>query len=412
MKNLRFLIILALFSSCFGNGTISSSFKPGTGTTSDNTDGDNDDLGPDTEDANDFHTLQTIFNESIPTLTGSPSFGGILAPMARQHGNMLNQSLWSYSPLSGFKSFFNLSGIDMNSSEYVKAFLDTDSNQQNGIMGRANSTFLLGCIISHLAPKTGNALTIGNQTIDIAQQFVTDEICGPASGPMNQFSGGMQFDIVVSIPDIDTHFDYKVTFNLLNEVYYFRNSKNKINALSFSHETDAAGDSFSVNTLSYDKSTQIGIFQYFDASEKDGGSSKLYRVLFNESADDVRIIKQTNYIHSMDLAGSFSIATTYHNQTELALSLGYQNVFSPYNLDVSNQNACIDSNGTIIENMTNTCPTHEKITADSSEIADLASEMKNINVDTFTTSALAEGLVDDLPTFDNSTITTATLQLD
>jgi hypothetical protein len=171
------------------------------------------------------------------------------------------------------------------------------------------------------------------------------------------------------------------------------------------------GGDISASTISFDKTTQDGVFQF--VTKNGSNDAKIYRILMNSTSDDARIFAyRINDIGGVDREVSVNVASTFNNQDFAALSMSYANQTAPYNTDVVDAQACIEtSSGNIDTDNTNTCASNSKTALNSSGADGIETFVQTLNGGTIRADAISDDLADNLPSFTAGTILSAGIQL-
>lgn len=344
-----------------------------------------------------------------PTIVDSPYAGVAANPT---HGSELPDALWRYG---GAEGFVGLNGEHNNPAKYVSVVFDAANNMS--FLARMEQSFLLGCLVEELLPKTNGVFDVGNQSGTITPELVASEVCGPAGGMMGMLSG-ISLAVTVTALGNTTNYDSLIaTTSLGNTIYlYYRNSNTTLNMhLISGSSSGGGGHDYQVHTVSYNKTTGIGSYQLVEVANAIGQSpqASLSRAYFDEEGEQVSLMRIGNYgMGTIDWRAMFNLATTYTNQTHMALSMTWTNVDTPYDTDITNGNACITTaDSMIVENQTNTCTANGKTALDSSGSSVLLTAVEGIDPADVPTAAAAGDYADNLPTFTEATIVSAGLQL-
>jgi hypothetical protein len=288
-----------------------------------------------------------------------------------------------------------------------------DESVEQSIFERARMPFLISCCLEILANKTGDLFTTGTQTVTFTSEVVG--VCGSAS----DFTGmiGQDITIVVSNLADTTNYDQKIFFDhTTNPIFsdsdqwiYVRNSAAQLNFMHIedSSAPDFDGSDLSVSSISFDKATESGFYQ--SASKYSANDVKLYRIFMDSANDDARI-----YAHLFNPSGtksvSLNMASTFDNQTEVGVSMSWASQSAPYNTNLTNGNACVStSTGGIITDDSASCA--GKTVLNVSGASAIETAVQSLVGLTIRNAAISDGLADNLPSFNATTILSAGLGL-
>jgi hypothetical protein len=346
-----------------------------------------------------FNEVYEKLKESAPVFAAKRSYG----VLAHDKAALTN---WDNSTLT----LQGLGSGNYNPKELAGDLL-TESVEQS-IFERAKMPFLISCCLDILANKTGDLFTTGSQTITFTSDVVG--VCGSAS----DFTGMVGEEITIVVSDLaDTsNYDQKIFFDhTTNPVFsdsdqwmYVRNSTSQLN---FMHIEDTSagfdGSQVSVNSISFDKVTESGFFQF--ATKYGTNDVKLYRIFMDSANDDARI-----FAHLFNPTGSKSVslnlASTFENQTEVGVSMSWAAQNAPYNVDLTDGNACVSTTtGAIQTDNTTSCAGKTVLAVSGAAAAETA--VQSLNGGTIRTAAISDGLADNLPSFNATTILSAGLGL-
>lgn len=117
-------------------------------------------------------------------------------------------------------------------------------------------------------------------------------------------------------------------------------------------------------------------------------------------------------IVSNSATNTFVITSTFDDQIQAAISISWSNIQAPYDTDLTDGNACLNATtGLIADDNTLTCTTINRTTLASSGASSIISDLASLNTNTVFTNANNGSLSDNLPTFDESTILSASFGL-
>jgi hypothetical protein len=357
-----------------------------------------------------FNEVFEKLKESAPELSSSKSLPLIYREYVQDKSINAGISLWN----NATASFSGLGSTSMTIKGYVTNMFD--QSQDQSIFERARMPFLISCCLDILANKTGDSFTTGSQTITFTSEVIG--VCGQAS----DFTGmiGNNITIVVSNTTDTTYYDQKIFFNhttnpLFSDSDQWMFVRNNSSVLNFMHVEDTSsgfdGSQISVNSISYNKTTQDGYFQF--ATKYTTNDAKLYRIYMDAIGDDSRIYAYT----AGNLGGpvreaTMNVASTFDNQTYAALSMSYASQNAPYGTDVTDVKACIDTSDSSIEtDNTSTCAGNGKTVLDSSGADAIETAVRTLNGGTVRSNAISGALEDNLPAFTDTTILSAGIQI-
>jgi hypothetical protein len=357
----------------------------------------------------DFNEVYQQMQEAAPSIDApfAPSYLTHFSPSKLYEA----LSLWD----NASTAFMGVSSTGTNPQGFVSGMMD--STQDQSILERAKMPFLIACCLDVLAQKTGSLFTTGTQTVTFTNAVVG--VCGQAS----DFTGmiGNSLTMVVTNATDTTYYDQIVSmdratnpmFNSQDQWMYMRNSSTELNFIHIEDNSGARdGSELSVNSISYNKSTQAGVFQYLTKGTND---RKIYRMVMDDASDDVRVMAFKYSTSGSNPEVTLNAASTFASQTHAALSMSWANQTAPYNTTMTNGNACIlTSDASIVTDNTLTCAANSKTVLASSGVnsttgAGLA--VMNMDGNTVKTDANAGDLDNNLPTFTAGTILSAGLGL-
>ena len=361
---------------------------------------DSDSAGSTT--TNDFNEVYEQLQESAPSFT--PSFVSNLRKS--DYTTLASLSNWD----TASTTFSGVSSSGTNPQGYVSDLFDSSVDQS--IFERAKMPFLISCTLDMLGEKTGDLFTTGSQTITLSSSVVG--VCGSES----DFSSllGQEISFTVANASDTTNYDQIITMSdsanaafSSDQWMYVRNTDDILN---FMHvESNASGSEISVSSISYDKSTEAGEFQFI--TKYSGSDVKLYRIVMDPANDDARVFAyKFNNSGSVDV--TVNVASTFNSQDFAALSISWTNQSAPFDTDVVSGNACISTaDGSIVsgENNSLTCSGNSKTVLASSGASTIATAAQAINGATIRADADAGDLADNLPTFSATTILSSGIQL-
>jgi hypothetical protein len=346
-----------------------------------------------------FNEVFEKLKESAPEFSAKKSFGVLSSDKAA----LAN---WDNSTLT----LQGLGSGNYNPKELAGDLL-TESVEQS-IFERAKMPFLISCCLDILANKTGDLFTTGSQTVTFTSDVVG--VCGDES----DFTGmiGEEITIVVSDLTDTSNYDQKIFFDhTTNPLFsdsdqwmYVRNSASQLN---FMHIEDTSagfdGSQISVNSISYDKTTESGFFQFV---AKYGTSDvKLYRIFMDSASDDARIYAHL-YNPTSSKSVSINMASTFENQTEAGVSMSWVSQNAPYNTDLTDGNACVSTTtGAIQSDNTTSCAGKTVLTV--SGASGIENDVQLLDGGAIRAAAASNDLADNLPSFNATTILSASLDL-
>lgn len=346
-----------------------------------------------------FNEVFEKLKESAPEFSAKKSYGVLTSDKAALDN-------WDNSTLT----LQGLGSGSYNPKELAGDMLDESVEQS--IFERAKMPFLISCCLDVLASKSGDLFTTGTQTVTFTNDVVG--VCGDES----DFTGMVGEEITISVSNLSdtTNYDQMIFFDhTANPLFsdsdqwmYVRNSTAQLN---FMHIEDTSagfdGSQISVNSISYDKTTESGFFQF--ATKYGTSDVKLYRIFMDSASDDARI-----YAHLNHPAGtrtvSLNMASTFNNQTEVGVSMSWTNQSVPYDTDLTNGNACISTSTGAIQTDNTTSCAGKTVPAVSGDSA-IETAVQSLDGSTIRTEALAGDLADNLPSFTANTILSASLGL-
>jgi len=346
-----------------------------------------------------YNSLATSMPELATTST-TPS-----SDAATTTGSQIPDAMWQ----DGTDSFMQLDGSSMNLNKYVKALLGED--ESGGIRGQAISSFYIVCIVLEAAPKNGTSLQEGSTTVEITQEIIDREVCGPSSGLAQVFLG-MSIPTEISAISNGTYYDYKIALNLETPgVLYVRNNDEAVNFFIMGDNTSGGVSDFNHHALSYNKTTQVMSYQFVESTESGDGMSFMNRVFVDSANEVVKIFRFDNYNHTTNQVASFSITAPYTTQNQFPLSVSWSGPHDAVyggSTPLVNGNACI-ATGTsdFVENHTNTCTTNGSFALDSSDGSTIGAALKALNLP----NTIAADYTEVLPSFTGATIISADLGL-
>jgi hypothetical protein len=310
-------------------------------------------------------------------------------------------------------------GNDQNIEGFVANSLDASLDQSP--LERVKMPFLIACCMDILAAKTGDTFTVGaDQTLTFTNAVVG--VCGEAS----DFTGmiGETLTYTVTNTTDTTNYDQMIhmdsaensMFGTEDQWIYIRNNSTTLNLM---HAADQSvgedGSEISVGTISYDKSDQRGIFQFY--TKYTASDVKLFRIYFDETANDSNILVYKYNPGGSNEEVAMSLASTFANQTHTAIAIGWDNVGGAYPDPAGSvAGACIlNSNSTIVGGSDGTlgCSANSKTAQDISGLigGGIGADAQAVNGATIRTDAAAGDMDNNLPTFNASTIETAAIGL-
>lgn len=305
--------------------------------------------------------------------------------------------------------FWNVGGNTPLSPQDYVGYMMGESNDQS-IFNRARMPFLISCCLDILAEKNGNLFSSGTQTFEFTDAVVG--VCGDES----EFTGLIGEEMTIEISDLtDTsNYDQKIYFSSnLNPMFdhdqwmYVRNNDSVLN---FMHIEGTSGSDFYASSISFNKTTEGGFFQYINKSTF---QHNFYRIYMDPTDNLARIFSYSkNDVGNSNATNSFVITSTFTDQTEAALSISWSNLSGTYNSNVTDGNACVSTtDGSILTNNTDTCSGNNRTTLASTGASGIITAFGLINDTTILTDADSGNLADNLPTFDESSILTANIGL-
>ncbi len=362
-------------------------------------------------------TRTSAFNQAYEQLQESaPTDGASFSNIATEDNSTnfgpeaaITNAVWA----NASSTFTGVSSTQTNPKGYLGDLFDASVSQS--IFERARMPFLISCCLDILANKTGDLFTAGTQTVTFTSAVVG--VCGSSSDFTNMI--GNNITIVVTNLVDTTNYDQMIFFNhstnpLFSDSDQWMYVRNNDTTLNFMHIEDSSagfdGSAISVNSIAYTKSTEAGTFQY---ATKQSSDIRLYRILMDPTGDDARIFAYKYSPAGSNPEVSVNIASTFENQDYFALSMSWANQNAPYNVDLSDGNACIQSSDLSIDSdNTLTCAGNNKTALATSGVsAGIGATVQAINGATYRTDAAAGDMDDNLPTFTAGTILSAGLQL-
>lgn len=321
---------------------------------------------------------------------------------------------------STFPDVANPGSITKKGMEYLEKLYG--SSTDNAIFYRAKMPFLIACSIDTLATP-GNALYSTSQTSMTLSSAVIGK-CGTES----DFVGGNNTSLIgttvtYSVVDLasTTNYDQMITmpgasnsqFGGNDQYIYVRNNSTTLNFMHI--ELNSGNTNITVNTLSYNKSTQSGIYQY--ASFSSGGGRYLYRIHMDSSANTARVFTVWKMTSSPAHTILTHVGSTFTSQTLANLSISYTGLGSGGSSSLDNGNACV-SLTTTPQSIT----TDNSLTCGSTTLTAVGAISGHAMItalDTFsgqgsairTWASTASSGSAKFPSFDSSTITSASLGL-
>lgn len=297
-------------------------------------------------------------------------------------------------------TFMGIGSVDTNPQGFVRDLLDPSADQS--LFERAKMPFLMACTLDTLGDKTSELLSEGNQTVTFNSSVIG--VCGTA----DDFTGmsGVAVSFTVENLTDDSNYDQKITMSDVfgvDQWIYLRNTDDTLNLMHI--ESNTAGDEVSVMTLAYDKSTEVGAFQYFAKFPTD---EKIFRIYMDTANDDIRLIA---YKTNLTKSATVSLASHIDDQASMAMSLSWDNQTAPYDTNEVDENACITTtDASILEDDSSVCTDSDITVLDSSTASSLISELSGFDESTVRTDAAnGETLASKLPVFTAATILSASL---
>ncbi len=362
--------------------------------------------GGNSDDSN-SSTQTSAFNAAYEQLVeSSPQFGaGKKYIFPRSVSPKASFSTWD----NASTAFWNMNDQGLNPKDYVGYMLNEENDQS--IFERARMPFLISCCMDILANKDGDLLAEGTQTFTFTDAVVG--VCGDESDFTSPGGSMIGQTITIEVTNLTdtTNYDQMVKFpdasNDLFEADQWMYVRNTDSLLNFMH---IEGDStnFFASSISFDKATEGGFFQYLSLGTN---QENLYRIYMDPANDLARIYAYTK-LDNANETNYFTITSTFTGQTHAAISMSYENIAAPYDTDLADANACVDtSNGAIETDNTLTCTANSRTTLASSGASGLITEIGTFSAPGLITDADAGNLDDNLPEFDETTILTAPIGL-
>jgi hypothetical protein len=360
--------------------------------------------------SNDYNQVYEALKESAPEIstTSTRSFSGLRS----SSGPSIRTSLttdWDETT-TGFTS------VNSDSStlkEFISDLFNADVDQS--IFERAKMPFLITCTLDMLGKKSGSLFTSGTQEMTMASSVVG--VCGSESDFTNDSGSmiGSTVNAVVTNLTDNTYYDQMIymsgdsnsQFGGNDQWMYIRNTSTTLNFMHI--EVDSTDTNVSVSTISYDKATEGGSFQY--VTKYGTNDASIYRILMSPEIDEARVFAY-KYIPDSSRDVALSVTSTFTNQDYAALSIEWANQNSPYTTTLSGGAACIKTSDSSIEvDDTATCSTNSKTAAAVSTSSSVQTAVQSFSAATVRTDAESKAIAAKLPTFTASTILTAGLSL-
>jgi hypothetical protein len=225
---------------------------------------------------------------------------------------------------STFPDLANPGSITKKGMEYLEKLYG--SSTDNSIFYRAKMPFLIACSIDTLATR-GNALYSTSQTSMTLSSAVIGK-CGTEA----DFTGGNNTSLIgttvtYTAADLSntTNYDQLITmpgssnsqFGGNDQYIYVRNNSTTLNFMHI--ELNSANTNMTINTLSYNKSTQGGIYQY--ASFSTGGGRYIYRIHMDSAANTSRVFTAWKMTTGQAHTILTHVGSTFSSQTAANLSI-------------------------------------------------------------------------------------------
>jgi hypothetical protein len=384
MRDLAFYSVLVF--------TIACGSKDDDSATSSSGDGDDDSVA-----TSSYITTYEKMVESTPKISNG---SGILPsrriyPKGEFQGlwDNVTKNLWSVTPDGG-------SAVNMNPKDYVTYMLEEEN--EFSIFWRARNPFMIACTLDILAQKTGELFTAGSQSIAFTDVVI--DVCGPEESLSPLV--GETLEIVVTNLSDTTNYDQMILIDADSNPFFGKDQwiyvRNNDSLMNFTHVEGDATDLF-VSTVSFDKVTEGGSFQYLS---KNSDIVILYR-LFVDNENNLSRVFSYEKLLSNNKDINVSLASTTTNQTEISISMNWNNAPNPYDGPMSTADACLDATSGEVVSGTDgfpECPGNGLEAHGVFNAFTLKSNFNSLNISTLATDAAAGDLDDNLPTFDGDTI--------
>jgi len=355
-------------------------------------------------------TTTSDVNEAYEQLVESgPQFSNTSLKLNSSDGPEVMAALANWD--NATESFTGVNSSATNPQSFVSGMFDDSVDQS--IFERAKMPFLMACTLDVIGVKDADGLLVtGTKTVTFTASSLVG-VCGTAA----DFAGLSGQDMTITIENVSdtTNYDQRIIFPDAapftgNEQWiYIRNNSTTLNLLHVEYATDAS--SITTSALSYNKDTQYGVFQH--TAKFTTSDVRVYRIVMDPANDDVGVLAYKYSVGGGNPEVTFHAASTFENQDFAALSMSWANQQAPYDTDLSDGNACIDtSSGAIETDNTLTCAGNSKTAlATSTFSAGIGAAAVALNIATVRSNADDQTISTFLPSFTAATILSASLGL-
>lgn len=400
---MKYTKITALLPLIFATGCGSGVTSGGTGSTASNV----------------FNAAFQNISSASPEMATS-SFSAVLklrnqlrsnstTPTASMRSAMMTSSLSALWDNADTTNFMTAGSGSSNPRGFAMSMFEIDSSSQQSIPDRAKTPFLIACTLDILGEKTGDLLNTGTQTFTFTRSAL-EGICGSNADFGNGAMWGQGGQIVVGTPGDTTNYDRFIKmlgadnpiFSSSDQWMYIRNNDSVLN---FMH-IEKQATSVMIDSLAYNKTTQVGMFQLAD---KSAGQESVLRVYFDIINDEARALG-----YKKDVGGSrtatINVAMPFSSQDFAAMSLAWTGMGGAYTTDLADGAACVQTSDASLETDNSlTCAATGKTALAAAGASGLKTAVAALNGTTIASDADAGDLGTTLPTFNAGTILSAAL---
>ena len=235
-----------------------------------------------------------------------------------------------------------------------------DDSVEESIFTKARMPFQIACSMDAIGEKDDNDLFVtGSQTVTFSSASLVG-VCGTAA----EFEGMLGESMTITVENLTdtTNYDQRIVFpdagifSGKEQWVYIRNTSTTLNLLHVEYASDAS--SITTTAISYDKDSEYGVFQH---TAKFSTDVRVYRIVMDKANDDVGVLAYKLGVGGSNPHVTFHAASTFENQDFAALSMTWANQNAPYDTDLTDGNACINTSTAAIEtDNTLTCADNSK----------------------------------------------------